>query len=57
MQKQTMNRVLLSSSLLRLQGAVEAMLKTSMQAQLDGVRTGLSQLSTAQKDLSQIKDR
>ena len=33
------------------------MLKTSVQAQLDGVRTGLNQLSNALKDLKGIKDR
>ena len=36
---------------------MEAMLKTSVQSQLDGVRTGLNQLSNALKDLKGIKDR
>ena len=34
---------------------MEAMLKTAMQSQLDGVRTGLGQLQSALTDLREIK--
>lgn len=39
----------------RKKASVEAMLKTAMQTQLDGVKTGLTQMQTAQQEIKEIK--
>ena len=40
-----------------LQASVDTMLKTAVQSQLDGVRTGLNQLQSALQDVYEIKQR
>lgn len=41
----------------RKKASVEAMLKTAMQSQLDGVRVGLDQLQVSLNEIKDIKDR